>query len=132
MPMLEDWLRDRPGVDIVISSSWREIHQFEELVTHFSEDLQRRVLGCTPAYMSRQGGQCVYADWAPGPTGYRREAECRRWLLDNVDPRRAWVAIDDTPDLFSPNCANLVVCDPRTALTQESLAVIHQRFLATL
>jgi hypothetical protein len=38
LPLLEEWLRGRPGVEVVISSSWREVHPFEELVSFFAED----------------------------------------------------------------------------------------------
>src|SRR5262249_45373950 len=48
LPLLEAWLRLRLVVDVVISSSWREVHRFEELVGLFAPDLQGRVVGCTP------------------------------------------------------------------------------------
>lgn len=48
LPLLEAWLGERPSVEVVISSSWREVHPFAELVSFFAEDLQHRVIGVTP------------------------------------------------------------------------------------
>lgn len=48
LPLLEEWLRENPVVDVVISSNWRDSHTFDELLSLFSADLQERVIGTTP------------------------------------------------------------------------------------
>jgi hypothetical protein len=42
---------------------------------------------------------------------YPREAECLRWLEEQEMPNAPWVALDDRPTWFSPQCAQLIECD---------------------
>ena len=131
MPLLEAWLRERPVVEVVISSSWREVHPFEELVSFFSEDLQTRVVGCTPRLQrSSDGGRFVGWAQTSEPFGlpvFARELECRRWMHSSWEPCRNWAALDDMPELFEPTCAELVVCDPALGLTQAQLVEVDRR-----
>lgn len=91
LPLLESWLRARLAVDVVVSSSWREVHPFKELVEFFSDDIQPRVIGCTPAFH-----RVFPADLDGGQTGWplrhKREAEVRQWMLDSWEPHRPWMA----------------------------------------
>ena len=48
MHLLDEWLRNRSVVDVLISSSWREVHPLELLQSFFADDLQPRVIGATP------------------------------------------------------------------------------------
>ncbi len=134
MPLMEAWLRSRPGVEVVISSSWREVHPFEELVSLFADDLQARVVGCTPRYLrSIDGGH--FAGWAHtsedfGPSNFAREIECRRWLHSSWQPGQKWAALDDMPELFAPSCAALVVCDAAVGLTHAKLAEVDHHLQA--
>src|SRR5665811_2061019 len=41
-------LRDFPGVEVVISSSWRETHTLKNMQTFFLTDLRSRIIGVTP------------------------------------------------------------------------------------
>lgn len=112
LPLLESWLRQRPGVEIVISSSWREAHSLDELRGFFSEDLQGRVIGATPI---------IKRDARKGYDGLR-EREVRRWLSESGEPWRQWAALDDQAWLFKPFNSRLVLCDGKVGLTQEVLA----------
>lgn len=119
LPLLENWLRGRPGVDLVISSSWREAHPLDELVGYFTDDLQGRVLGATPAITSDEWAQY---DGEPPPLRFRREMEIRRWRHQSAKPWRPWAALDDQPWLFAPFCEFfLVTCDGSTGLTPRNL-----------
>lgn len=103
LPVLEEVLRRRPGVDIVISSAWREHHSLQELQGHFSPELRGRVVGCTPLYKQ---DKCEPAQ------RYVREIECRTWLQTHrpqVLEIGAWLAVDDNPWLFSPGCPHLLM-----------------------
>lgn len=118
LPLLESWLRERPGVDVVISSSWREAHPLDELVSYFAGDLKGRVLGATPIITSDDWAQY---DGGPPPLRFGREIEIRRWQHQSAAPWRPWAALDDQPWLFAPFCEFLVTCDGDTGLTTRNL-----------
>lgn len=50
------------------------------------------------------------------PTGtapeYERQWECELWMEDNRPLGAHWLAIDDRPNWFSPDCQNLLVTNP--------------------
>jgi len=50
LPVLEAVLRDFPEVDIVISSSWRELLHLDDLKSLFSGDIAWRIVGVTPRF----------------------------------------------------------------------------------
>ena len=106
-PLLESWLRRRPTVDVVFSSTWRLRRSVAELSSVFSEDLQARVAGATPAIGARL--------WEPPPM-YVRWAEINAWLRANAPPGGSWTrwaALDDQHWLFPPFTVQLVViADP--------------------
>lgn len=111
--LLEGWLRQRPGVDVVISSSWRETYTFDVIESFFAEDLQQRIVGVTPII------RAVHDDGG-GEQG-EREAEVMQWLSRSREPLRPWVALDDMSWLFRPQCQRLVLCDPEVGLTPAAL-----------
>ena len=123
LELLETWLRRRPGFDVVISSSWREVHPLDEMRSYFSDDVQLRVIDSTPI-LGRD-------DWAqyggePPPLRFEREMEIREWLRSSGEPWRPWVAVDDQAWLFKPFCDRLVVVDGSVGLTGRDLdAVDH-------
>lgn len=109
IPMLEEVLRRYPTVDVVISSSWREVHPLDEIQEYFSPDIGRRVIDITP----------VRPPLDAIPTGlwsFVREAECAVWMLEHR-PLAPWVALDDQPWRFRPFASNLLLIDGRTGLT---------------
>lgn len=111
LDMLQDWLRNRPGIDVVISSSWRGPHPLHELRHFFDEDLQRRIIGVTPRCVRSEPPQCQY----------ERHAEVLQWLAQSDCPRRRWAAIDDMPELFEPGALQVVLCDPTVGVTLREL-----------
>jgi hypothetical protein len=95
---LEGVLRDYPDVNVVISSTWRESLSLAELAGLFSADIQSRIVGVLPVFEIRS-----LAD-----TETIRFREISQYLNGSAD---RWVALDDDPDLFPNNCANLIQCD---------------------
>ncbi len=93
-------MRNYPGIDIVISSAWRETHTLEALRQLFSPDIAQRIIGVTPVFLD--------------PQPHVRESEIREWLRAAGRSDEAWIAIDDTDWFFSPGCANLILVDPGT------------------
>ena len=118
LPLLEVWLRRRPAVDVVITSTWRVQHTFEELRSKFAQDLQLRVVGVTPQFMRDAWEQY---DGEPPPPGHERHAEVLRWLALSEGPRRRWAALDDQPGLYKPLTEQLVLCDGKVGLTEFEL-----------
>lgn len=116
--LLEAWLRLRPSVVVVISSSWREAHSLDEIQSFFSEDIGPRVVGVTPVLR-----RCDWEDYDGElpPMRFEREAEVLRWLNGSGEPWRPWAALDDQAWLFQPFCRQLVLCDGRIGLTQRQL-----------
>ena len=118
MAELELWLRRYAEVGVVISSSWRAAHPLDELRGFFSDDLRQRILGITPI--------AAQSDWASRdgellPIRFEREAEVIAWLRMHGATGRPWAALDDQAWRFRPFCTQLVVCDPRTVLTELEL-----------
>lgn len=112
-------LRACPHVNIVFSSSWREIYQLEEMVKFVTygggEDLADRVIGKTPIL---GGARCD-----------RRDLEIQSWLNTN-GYKCQWLAIDDMPKLFNGGHPNLYVVDGSRGLTEADVDAIIIRLLA--
>lgn len=123
LPLLEAWLCERPGVDIVISSSWREAHPLDEMRGLFSEDVHDRIVGTTPI-LKRDAWEQY--DGEPPPTRFERELEVVRWLKESGEPWRPWAALDDQASLYRPLSKNLVLCDGRVGLTERELDQVDQ------
>ncbi len=121
--ILQDWLRRRPGIDVVISSTWRTQRTVGELASFFASDLQPRVIGVTPGFMrdnwEQFGGE-------PPPTRHARHAEVKAWLRRSEAPWRRWAALDDQPWLYRPFTRELVVCDHRVGLTHDELRKLDE------
>lgn len=80
-----------------------------------------RVIGATPDLWCVREADRIYPA-IPAATRVReRQAEILAWLAASGQPDRAWVALDDMPELFSPGRAQLVLCDPREGLTSGAL-----------
>ena len=122
--LLEPWLQLRPAIEVVISSSWREVHPVDEMRGYFSEELQDRIVGVTPV-LTRD--TCAQWDLEALPVQFEREVEVLRWLYENA-PGSAWVALDDEMQLFSPLNVHLVACDGRVGLTQRDLELVDEAF----
>ncbi|WP_332853644.1 HAD domain-containing protein [Duganella sp. S19_KUP01_CR8] len=118
-PLLEDVLRSRPKVDVVISSTWREAHALGELQSLFCADIAPRIVGVTPRWREIQD------DSAFGR--YVRQAEIEAWLRSHNRAWQQWLAVDDQPHLFKPFCANLFATNPATGLTEADCEVLAQR-----
>jgi len=106
-------MRDYPGVDIVISSAWRETHTVDELRQLFSPDIAQRIIGATPVFFD--------------PQPHVRESEILDWLHSAGRSGEAWIAIDDTDWFFSTECANLLLVDPNTGFNSSSEQELRRR-----
>lgn len=123
LDLLEAWLRKWPVIDVVISSSWREQHSFDEMQSYFADDLQARIVGATPVIGVNQRSANEEGTAQSLPT---RQTEIERWLKDSDRTDQAWIAFDDDKSLFKDGCPNLIRCDPAIGLTTIELAAAEE------
>ena len=119
LPALEEVLRARQAVDVVISSTWRITRTLDELRALFSIDIAPRLIGVTPQWRDIQDE----ANWGT----YVRQTEVEAWLRTNGRVWEDWVALDDQNALFRPFCKHLVQTCPATGLDDTSLAELLKR-----
>lgn len=108
---------DFPGIDIVISSSWRINHSLDELRNNFSNDIAYRIIGVTPVVPTR--------------TLARRELEIKQWLAHAGRSGERHLAIDDWPPLFSQEFDSLFWVNPETAFDADAALALRQILLPT-
>ncbi len=113
---------------MLISSSWREVHPFDELRLFFAESLQARIVGVTPVHEKVFGKQWTRSEADIAATRCQRQFEIERWVTETVATGEPWVALDDDPTLFEPRCKHLIVCDSKVGLTQERLELVDACF----
>lgn len=117
-------LRACQNVEVVFSTSWRETKTMQELamlVTHGGgEDLVRRIIGSNP---STPRARSTYVAGAQ-PT---RHVECERWLAENGQQHRAWLALDDIPEIFPPLSPTLYLVNGRAGLTEADVEKIIKK-----
>jgi hypothetical protein len=116
-PLLWKILRALPTAKVVISSSWRDSYDFDNMldfVTHGGgEDLAHRFTGITPN-LEEEG---LYG---------RRDLEIQRWL-DTNNHTGKWLAIDDMETLFTGDHPYLYLVNGDMGLTDaDALEIIRK------
>lgn len=106
LPRFEAVMRDFPGVEIVISSTWREQFGFDELRAWFSSDIARRITATA----------LLPKHHAPPPMVERREWEITSWLNANGRQNEPWIALDDAAWQFKHHRKRLVTCTGHVGL----------------
>lgn len=137
LPLLAMVLRDRPWVELVVSSNWR-YERVDSSTTGSSTDwrlkpwevvldwlqsepvVAQQVVGINPLMPDRnQLPDRVLA--------YEREAQCLAWLRTWRPSRIHWLALDDRSWLFSPFCPQLFLTDGTQELLVEQLGDLGDR-----
>lgn len=123
LPLIEAVLRQHPKVEVVISSSWRQVHSLDAMRAHFALDIAPRVIGITPS--NKQPS----SDWLPGASSSNeREGECGTWMKQNRPWGTPWVAIDDRAHWFRPGCSDLLLTNAKTGFTSDDGVALHAMF----
>jgi len=118
---LADSVKDFGEVGLVLSTAWRTVKPFGELLEVLPSDLRQRIVDITPTFGDFE---------APAPLiPYRRQAECVQWLRQNRLQDDAWLALDDRQDGFAPYCENLIACHPATGFDIEAQARLRSALL---
>ena len=99
-------------VQIVISSTWRDKYEIDELRELLGSKLGGLVVGVTP----------IIDDPF---LKYIRYHEVLRYLSDNDQGSQPWLALDDTRG-FYPNDAPVIWCNPRTGVTWDEAARLRE------
>lgn len=107
--LFESWLRLRPSVWVVVTSTWRLHHTLEELRDLFSADIRPRIVGTTPVLEGEP---------------LKRQAEILAWRKEHRHTG-LFVALDDQSDDFEVVWPHLVTCT-RHGITEAHLAEIDQ------
>ncbi len=109
LPLIEAVLREFDAPRIVISSSWRVVHSLGVLREFFAADLAARVIDVTPNMEAER----LEGNWRPDPSQrFERQWECEAWLQRNRPQGTPWLALDDWPYGFEPQCPHLLVTNP--------------------
>ena len=109
---LEGVLRALPGVQVVITSSWREAFSLAELRKHFAGDIAARIVGVTPSSQSREG--------------FYRHREVLAYLKRNATAGDSWVAVDDDREHY-PSGAPVLAVDAAVGLDATMAAELARR-----
>jgi hypothetical protein len=113
LALIEALVRRHPSVPIVLSTDWRTLFLFEELKDRFSSDIRPRVVGVTPVLQPNLDSRF------PVPLSKkRRQREIEAWLFANRTLIHPWIAVDDRPGWFEPECPNLLVTNRITGFTE--------------
>jgi len=100
LPRFEAVMREFPKVEIVISSTWREQFNLDNLRAWFSPDIAARITDTT---------QLPGMANTPSVTE-RREWEIVMWLLVRGRSDEPWIALDDAAWQFRHHRDRLVAC----------------------
>jgi hypothetical protein len=90
-PVLMEILSKFPDVKVVISSSWRFMWEYEELLSFIPEDLRSRIVGITNPNLNRY----------PAIADYVEKHEIKNYVI-----------LDDMPLEFPRVCKELIICKP--------------------
>jgi hypothetical protein len=126
LPLLWKILRACPDVQVVISSSWRELYCQDDLVQFVTsgggEDLAHRIIGSTPSFLREKNVSYLW----------HRNTEILTWLKGNGYLHEAWLAVDDTARWFPKNSPSCYLTNPNIGLTEEDALAIIQRIKAAM
>lgn len=112
VPLLEAWLRQHPTVNVVISSSWRELMTLDQIRQKFNEDIRPRIIDVCPRLLDKY------------KVKYIRYAEIAAWIA-LAKYQGPWLALDDAAHLFPPNCKQLIVCQKEEGINHLTLEALN-------
>ncbi len=108
-----------PGVQVVVSSTWRVQRSIGVLRELFSKEFQSRVVGRTPFRYSKLETSGEYV-------AFPRHWECLLWMRAHRPAWFTWVAVDDNPAIFKPNLDCLLTTDSRMGFTSADAERLRQ------
>lgn len=113
LPLFESWLLEHPDVNVVISSSWREVMDLEVLQHVFSEDIHQRIIDKCPTI--------------PNGHEFYRYEEILAWITQ-ANYEGLWLALDDAAHEFPPNFNLLVVCQNNIGINVQVINALNEKY----
>lgn len=107
---------------VVVSSTWRLRRSVAALRIAVGPSLGALIIDKTPIYTEldlKRLPDHLYA--------FQRHTECVAWMRKHHETPDAWLALDDRSYIFYPFCPNLVHCDERTGLNEQTLKTLATR-----
>lgn len=114
LELFEEVMREFPGVQIVIASTWREAYSLSDIRQRFSPDIAARIVGKTPT-------------WDDGTDEHIRYREIRQYLGQPKLAGAQWIALDDADFEFPDGCPNLLLCDASQAFDARVAGELRRR-----
>lgn len=105
----ESMVRSVDGLDIVISSDWKDAFSLDSIRARFSADIADRILAFTPTIDE--------------PMEYLRYHEIQLYLRENKINDTAWAVIDDNRSHF-PDMDNVFYTDPVVGIHEADVSKI--------
>ncbi len=84
----------------MIARSWRENRSWENIIGIFSPDISARIIGATPILKVKE----------PPYPKHPRYKEILAFLRSNNFATAQWFALDDDPEIYPPDCQNVILC----------------------
>lgn len=103
-------LTNYPTLEVVITSSWREHYELDQLKQLLGKEISKRVIGQTPLIIGSIEKHVRYS-------------EIIQYLSDTNQTYRPWVALDDSSSLF-PADAPLVSVNGKTGMTERESEIL--------
>ncbi|MBC8737075.1 hypothetical protein F6X40_09665 [Paraburkholderia sp. UCT31] len=118
VPLVVEFLRDHPDIDVVISSTWRYDNSLDELRQIFPVDIEHRIIAVTPD-LSETTGRIA--------RGFARITEIEAWLR-GAGEDIVWRALDDEPGLFPHGAEKVVFTNSAEGVTPADIERLEQSF----
>ena len=109
LSLFEQYVIGMSELEIIISSSWRETHSFEELKNIFPVSLRDKILGITPT---------LEDGYDSG--GRQREIELFLEAASLNHTNASWVALDDMQSFFNHDCPFLILTKSDTGFCEKN------------
>ena len=111
---IERVLNDFPTVKVIVASSWREHYSLDQLKQLLGKTIADKVIDETPLITGTYDQHVRYL-------------EALKYLTDSGQQNVPWVALDDTPELYSAD-APVICVDGLTGMTEREAEQLRIAF----
>lgn len=111
----EAMIRSIDGLEIVISSDWKDAFSLDSIRARFSPDIAQRIVAFTPTI--------------PDMPEYIRYHEILMYLRENKINDTSWAVIDDSRSHF-PDIENVFYTDPAVGIQEADISKIIAFYLS--
>jgi hypothetical protein len=120
LKLFEEYLRQMPEIEVIISSSWREDMTLFDLKNIFSPDIRDKICGATPV---------LNEGFLPG--GRQKEIELYLHTNNLNEQNAEWIAVDDISEFFNKNCSRLIEINSKYGFTEDDGKILLEWYKQT-